>query len=693
MEIFVECLSVRCMLAIIFRGFCYPGRKPAPVVLRYAGMTSAAGCLLPVFENVFGVKSCYWDFCVTGTLDLSGKHAWLQVHEDQNRFTESVLSSSGIRRFLEKLPKGNRFEFFLRKELTFLGSLKKDVFRVLKVHFMVRVVESQRTKDQPAVLFIDGALFSTLIAEFAAQKGVVLAVMDRQRFHVPVGVAAYVFLQRLARIAYHVDMSVKYWLRSLRGGILSQDLRKKKLHVKPFEKAGIAVDFQGSLNLQDPCSFSDLFFCQAGAVRFDDVMLCCNNPVALLNDAWIEELSQRSVRALALTPRAAGTPFAEIYTATGGGSCDKVSFGIPVRKQEDRWLWGSWQEYARRRAYWVDLIKTQRVGLHVTWAKQMIEHSAVMDAIDETGGVSAVYQRSFEHMSTPWVASAPDIFFGFSRLGAHQGFDRVSRIPYYVVTGYLGDFRFELLKEQARLLRQKLHAAGVKKVMALFDENYVEHPHYDIGIKGARETYTFLIRQVLANPWFGLIVKPKIPSTLHARLGPVGEELRRAQATGRCVVVETKDFHSACPPALAAMAADVAVHDSFGAATAGVEAALTGVRTAYLDFGEVDNPALRALRDRQVVFQSPLMLWEACLKHWDKDEKDSAFGDWGDVLHDVDPFRDGRAAERMGDYLNSILQGLRDGLARDKVLSLTAERYRRTWGDDKILSLSGERHQ
>ena len=54
------------------------------------------------------------------------------------------------------------------------------------------------------------------------------------------------------------------------------------------------------------------------------------------------------------------------------------------------------------------------------------------------------------------------------------------------------------------------------------------------------------------------------------------------------------------------------------------------------------------------------------------------------MLDELDPFRDGRAAERMADYINWLLEGLNAGLSRDSAMAEAAERYSAQWGKDKV---------
>tara|TARA_Y100000590_G_scaffold429761_1_gene542648 strand:+ start:364 stop:543 length:180 start_codon:yes stop_codon:yes gene_type:complete len=58
------------------------------------------------------------------------------------------------------------------------------------------------------------------------------------------------------------------------------------------------------------------------------------------------------------------------------------------------------------------------------------------------------------------------------------------------------------------------------------------------------------------------------------------------------------------------------------------------------------------------------------------------------MLADLDPFRDGKAAERIGNYINWMVEGLDSGKDRGRVLDECALRYRQEWGSDKVVSVN-----
>jgi hypothetical protein len=86
----------------------------------------------------------------------------------------------------------------------------------------------------------------------------------------------------------------------------------------------------------------------------------------------------------------------------------------------------------------------------------------------------------------------------------------------------------------------------------------------------------------------------------------------------------------------------------------------------------------------KVVFRDWDNLWETFLIHSRSGAKVPGFGDWSNMLNDLDPFRDGRAAERMGQYIRWILDGFKEGHDRETVLANAAERYTDIWGHEKV---------
>jgi len=76
------------------------------------------------------------------------------------------------------------------------------------------------------------------------------------------------------------------------------------------------------------------------------------------------------------------------------------------------------------------------------------------------------------------------------------------------------------------------------------------------------------------------------------------------------------------------------------------------------------------------------------MQHFNTPGGVDGFGDWSSIIDELDPFRDGKAAYRIGDYLHWLIQGFDQGLDRGVIMKNAAEKYRKRWGDDKVIEHS-----
>ena len=98
---------------------------------------------------------------------------------------------------------------------------------------------------------------------------------------------------------------------------------------------------------------------------------------------------------------------------------------------------------------------------------------------------------------------------------------------------------------------------------------------------------------------------------------------------------------------------------------------------------------LYKLGTSRVVFTDWDELWAALVGHWATDGGIPGFGDWSPMLNELDPFRDGRATERLGTYIQWLIEGFNDGLKRDAAMAAATERHRALWGQDKMTEAEG----
>ena len=91
-----------------------------------------------------------------------------------------------------------------------------------------------------------------------------------------------------------------------------------------------------------------------------------------------------------------------------------------------------------------------------------------------------------------------------------------------------------------------------------------------------------------------------------------------------------------------------------------------------------------SIKKGKVVFEDWPQLWSACELFWKDRGQVPGLGDWSEIMDDIDPFRDGLAAERMATYTAWLLEGFQQGLSREQTMAQACERYGQRWGKDKV---------
>ncbi|MFN0117290.1 MAG: hypothetical protein ACKVQC_03220 [Elusimicrobiota bacterium] len=333
---------------------------------------------------------------------------------------------------------------------------------------------------------------------------------------------------------------------------------------------------------------------------------------------------------------------------------------------------------------WKKIFKDQGIKIYLTWYKYDQSHIAIADAIHVNDGICALYQRAYDAVASTEMTIFSDVFFGFSKNSALLEANCGSNITKYIVTGYLGDHRFELLKPMAQDIRSKLVKNGAKKIFCFFDEGSANDSRWHTGHELQRDGYEFCLNLIFDNPEFGVIFKPKIPKSLRARLGSVAELLKKAEETGRCIVLGVGELSNSYPPALAALASDFVIHSCVAATTAGLEAALAGKPTILIDREGWSISPMYRLGVGKVVFTE----WKSVLKGIQNFYKgDKEFGNWDKFIAEFDPFRDGKASYRMAEFLDNVYDQFKAGFSKDESLSFAAQKYGEKWGFENVLKI------
>ena len=633
-------------------------------------------------------------FSLTGVMEESGTQSHLLVaYRGLDQTRKQVVGGPVFQGLVRggRLP--GRLPQFLAKSA--VSGEPGDRGTIGHAQYMVHVCgwknRTAKTPAQNLVLFLEDFPWFDQAQRYGADRGIrVVPVGSPLRVRNALRKRLPPWLVRLLRRAQHRRSSERFAAEPERvpvhrnghhSGISSVDNGPK-----------LWVESNGMLNVNRPELHSDLFFWQRSPLSGPDVLVSFAIPLVPLDEQQWSQLQEHGISAVVLHPGASEIPSGSVPLFEAPSRTQlptKASAPAGFRRAEKNWLKEQTASYNTQRSYWAKFCEEYHVKVHSTQNKYDATHCAIADAVQSNGGVTALYQRAFESDPSPITTVSADVVFGFSDATAVVERRSGSEARYHVTTGYLGDHRFELLREASGVIRRNLQSHGAQRIMAFFDENSREDARWHFSHQDVQKNFGFLIQKVLDEPWFGLVIKPKLPRHLRMRLGPVAELLVQAEATGRCYVFDDNGFRGFHPPVAAGLAADIAVHSHLSAATAGVESALAGVPTLLLDQEGWSESPFYGLGTGKVVFTSWDDLWAACLDEWSSDTGGHPrLGDWSPMLEELDPFRDGRAAERMGTFLDWLLKGFKEGKTREEAMAEAAQLYGERWGADKITDIN-----
>jgi hypothetical protein len=191
------------------------------------------------------------------------------------------------------------------------------------------------------------------------------------------------------------------------------------------------------------------------------------------------------------------------------------------------------------------------------------------------------------------------------------------------------------------------------------------------------ELYRSVIDLVEKDLRFSLLIKTKKPRVFQKLSGvsDVDAVISGLIERGRCLMADWK-----ITPYAAAFHSDLVVSV---ASTAAFESIMAGTRTIIYNpqrSGSKIFYSNNALNRR--IFEDNRLMIDAILRY--ANGQDDSIGDCSDIFSLIDPFGDGKGAERMGKYLQWCLEGFDTGQRGDTVLEKANELYIRQWGEDKV---------
>jgi hypothetical protein len=616
--------------------------------------------LIPVMKFC-GLKVNQLDFKMIEVVDKNHESVRLRIHRvDLFNFYRSIEKSSAYKALFHKSWQQNNFVDYIHKNLVnnlsltstpLYGSVSRTLFKinVLKWH-----ADKLRINE---IIYVTGHLpWLNLFQEYANQFNIIIHT-SRTNFFSRFNIKNYI---RSKPLLYKWVKNLKYKSK-VNANILNDE------NIKLF------YDGRGDINLNNNGMHSDFFWQQNSDFQRKNVLI---KHFSEDERVYLQSNSVSSINE-------------GIYSDDiGFKKNQKLQINYSKEfKVEYKLIKSMLNDYDLDKFFSESLFRKFGVKIFMTWDRYTSSHIPLGDAIRDNGGIAVNYQLAFDGYGDVESLVNSDIVFSFSQFSADADQKLQAKIKYNVIIGYPKDYAASLLKDNASELREKMKAKGAKKIVLVLDENSDEDSRWHTGHELQRENYRFILEKVLKVPWLGVIFKPKRIIDLRLRLGPVADLLEKVEATGRCYIYENPArYTTIAPPILAGLSSDICIGAHLSGGTAALECALQGIPTLLIDRERVPYSKLSELPKGKVVFQDWPSTIDAIMEHFKSDIGTPGFGDWTPIIDDLDPFRDGLAAFRMGTYLKWLIEGFQNNLDREVIMTNAAKRYKKKWGADKVIT-------
>ena len=330
--------------------------------------------------------------------------------------------------------------------------------------------------------------------------------------------------------------------------------------------------------------------------------------------------------------------------------------------------------------YWRVFFRTHHAKVHysISSSGPVI---AKRIALDLENGVDVGTQRSFISSVSDSQGRRPQsVYFVWGETDNAFQKDCRNCNKSVLVSGFVYDSLFQQHRSRAMGIRNSLMSAGAKIIVALADNSF---GNFHITRSMIIRFYETFLNWMLASQDVGLVIKPKRPQLLET-LPSVCSLMAKAKATGRCFVVPNALGRM---PSEASSCADMTVGIFLSSSV--IEAAIAGYRGLHCDLTRSRWHWLYAVGYEKVVFDDLDRLLAALNQFKENPQSVPGLGDHSFILDHLDPFRDGKAGRRVGEYMGWLLEALDEGCDRDGAIARANQKYAALWGSDKVMQLTG----
>lgn len=489
------------------------------------------------------------------------------------------------------------------------------------------------------------------------------------------------FIDPLGVLRRELILFIRAVIGSLRGGIRPGNIAHRD---KPrVSKAVVGVEYNWEA---DTRKRSDVYWWPRSEIPPERVLFYFDRPDRKLSREIADQLEAVGFQWVLRSEASCDLPGEAVWQLPLGLASDltKAQIGLLMQAlpnwritQLGRriWLFATALQLLRISYYWCAFFRAHNIAVHMNHSGDVGNlHLAQSLGMHLAGGINV--RSTYSYSSFP-VANSAREYHAFFPWGASPQCDQSASgndaILCRVIVGYIFDQFFDSAPTAAQLLRHELKRHGAEFAIAVFDEAFGDDFHYSCEM--VKRFYAGLVELLLAESSIGFLIKPK--KLNYINLSALVPGIETAVATGRCKIL--RPSHMPCE---AAAAADVAI--GFGINSAGIEAALLGIPVLYWSPTGIICRQLEGNVNSKLVFHDLSELLASIVAMKNHTPGDQVPGDHSAIIAEIDPWRDGQAGKRVGDYIRWFLEALHAGQSREAALAFANDQYAARWGSDKV---------
>ena len=326
--------------------------------------------------------------------------------------------------------------------------------------------------------------------------------------------------------------------------------------------------------------------------------------------------------------------------------------------------------------YWEDFFQRNNIKIKFRFHDLF----SLREIAAKLSGVTTLSYHYSSHSDTTILhQEICDVFFIWGKKYEKCLSSKYSTTKNLIQTGYIFDYTFDNLRSKAIALRDSFKVSGTLYTIGILDENL-----NSVSGKSMLNCYKAILEYVVRHPDIEILIKPKRETAIGYLKSSVeiAELVSILDEQGRIKFLNSNKY-----PVELGHASDIVI-GMIPDSTAGLECALAGIPVVIYDCTHSkETHPYYTWGYNKVIFDDTSQLFKCLDENKTASSPSQGFADWSQILDDVDSFRDGKANQRVGFYLNTLLLNMDNGLTKEEAIAAANKIYSRKYGRDKVTSI------